>query len=181
MARIVTSRKSGFIMRDGRMRRQTLWFTSASINTTLSAASTASIVISLNAAALALRPFTIVRNRGYFSIRSDNFAVSTSETYEAAVGQIVVKDEAVAIGVTAVPTPIAQDASDWHVYARLIGRTQISADGVAESNVIHQMEIDSKAMRKVDLGEDMIEVVETSPLSLGLVTVHYFRTLIKLH
>ncbi len=178
MANIRVGRKSGFILRSGVMRRQTLWFTQAIVRTTLAAASTSVIITSLNAAALALRPFTIVRSRGFLLLRSDQEA--SSESYEAAYGVTVVTDEAVAIGVTAVPTPVAQSASDWHVFETMFGRFSLGS-GVAFTELGHERVIDSKGARKVDLGEDMIEVVETGADSSGAVIASAVRTLIKLH
>ena len=163
------------------MRRETLWLSATFAQATLGAASTAALVTSLNASALALRPFTIVRTRGYMSVRSDGFAVSTAEIYEAAYGEIVVTDQASAAGVASVPTPAAEDALDWHVYERSGGRTQISAAGLDQFNVNVRQDIDSKAMRKVDVGEDLITVVETSSASLGAIVSFYTRVLIKLY
>jgi len=42
-------------------------------------------------------------------------------------------------------------------------------------------EIDSKAMRKVEEGQDLIGVVESSSVSQGVIASVYIRTLIKLH
>ena len=168
-------------MRGGRMRRQTQWLASSSISVTLAAPSTAALSGSLNAAALALRPFTIVRSRGYVGARTDNVAVSTAEIYEVAFGLTVVTDEAVAIGVTAVPTPATQDASDWFLYERIAGRTEISSAGIAQGQIMQVKDVDSRAMRKVDLGQDLILVEETSAISSGAIAQDYFRVLIKLH
>jgi len=41
--------------------------------------------------------------------------------------------------------------------------------------------VDSKAMRKVEDGQDLIRVVETSSISLGVAIVYSGRALIKLH
>ena len=70
----------------------------------------------LNAAALALRPFTVVRTRANLIIRSDQQAAS--ELFEVAYGETVVSEQASAAGVVSVPTPVTEDASDWHVYDR---------------------------------------------------------------
>ncbi len=57
------ARKSGFVRRGGRMVRETIWFGQTETQTVLAAANTAAILTSLNAAALALRPFTIIRSQ----------------------------------------------------------------------------------------------------------------------
>ncbi len=90
MANIISSRKSGFIQRSGRMRRETLWFNGVATSTNLAAANTAALTAELNAAALALRPFTVVRTRVEWSVVSDQ-RVAT-EFFDAAMGWAVVTD-----------------------------------------------------------------------------------------
>ena len=71
-------------------RRETTWFEFQPVEVTIAAASTGILIFSLNAAALALRPFTIVRTRMLFNLRSDQAAAP--ETQRAAVGIAVVSD-----------------------------------------------------------------------------------------
>ena len=56
----------------------------------------------LSAIGLALRPFTLIRVRGIFTIASDQSAAT--ETQVGALGVAVVSEQAASIGVTAVPT-----------------------------------------------------------------------------
>jgi len=122
MANIRVGRKSGFIERGGRMRRESVWLASGEIFTTFAAANTAVLLTSLGATLLALRPFTVVRTRGILSIQSDQAAAIENQFF--AYGHCVVSDQATAIGVTAVPTPDTDDTSDlWFVYERLMNRT----------------------------------------------------------
>jgi len=53
--------------------------------------------------------------------------------------------------------------------------TGIDADGG------QQYLIDSRAMRKVEEGQDLIEVIETTDVTSGVITFTFMRTLIKLH
>ncbi len=110
-------------------------------------------------------------------VESDQEAAT--EFYEAALGHIVVTDQASAAGVGSVPTPVTEDSSDWHVYARLAGRVRIPATGGYEAGRL--MQVDSRAMRKVDLGEDLVIVVESSAVSVGAIITNYMRILVKLH
>ena len=71
MANINVGRKSGFIVRGGARRRETLWIGDTLIETTIATGTTAVLLSTLNAAALALRPFTVVRTRGAVNISSD--------------------------------------------------------------------------------------------------------------
>ena len=56
-------------------RRQTLWLSGLTVGSTLTPDG-ATLLTTLNAAALALRPFTIVRTRGIVVIGTDNTAGS---------------------------------------------------------------------------------------------------------
>ena len=174
------ARKSGFVRRGGSMRRETLWFGGAFSAQALAAASTAVLTTSLNAAALALRPFTIVRTHAYLHVNSDQ--VGASENYSVAFGRAVVSDQASAIGVTAVPTPATDNASDlWYFHQVLMSRF-LFADGTGlNPDIGVQGSYESKAMRKVEDGQDVISVVETTNISSGADIFHFFRTLVKLH
>ena len=179
MANIRTARRSGLVLRGGRQRRESLWLFDTALSTAV-ATGTAVLLKSLNAAALALRPFTIVRTRGVFFLSGDNLA--NTENWMANFGHIIVSDEAIAVGVTAIPTPVTEPSSDWHVIETLAGRLGVSsAIGLLEQGKMAT--IDSKAMRKVDLGEDLAIVVETNAtgISEGVVTRDFTRILIKLH
>ncbi len=182
MANIRASRKSGFILRNGVRRRETAWIGGTGFTQALAATTTVALVTSLNAAALANRPFTIVRTRGVIQVRSDQSAAS--ETYGASYGEVVVSDQASAIGVTAVPTPTADSGSDlWFVYEFVIGRF-IFSTAAAFTDVGFERVVDSRAMRKVEEGQDLVTVVEGPGAGVGATgsTISGFtRTLVKLH
>ena len=178
MAHVITGRKSGFIVRGGRSVRQMVWLDNTFQNTNITAASTAVILTSLDAAALAARPFTVIRTRGWMDLASDQTA--NTEDQIVIYGEIVAKDEAVAVGVTAVPTPVAQSNSDWHVFEPLSWGLRVAdATGLLNGGVGRSF--DSKAMRKVDLGDDLIQVVETAAASEGILFRVFSRALVKLH
>ena len=168
-------------MRSSGRVRETRWFSDTSTGLiTLGAASTATLVGSLTAEELALRPFTIVRTRGVWHVASDQTAAT--ERYDVALGIAVVSEQASAIGVTAIPTPSTDDGSDlWMVYERMMSQHLIkSLIGFVEPAGTMQV-FDSKAMRKVEDGQDVVKVVETSAASLGATVRSYARQLIKLH
>ncbi len=167
------ARKSGFVRRNSVMRRETEWISGSGIITTMGSAQ-AVLVTSLSAAALALRPFTIVRTRGQISVRSDQQA--SIENFQCGFGIAVVSDQAVAIGVTAVPTPTTDDGSDLWLYIDRIMSTNVVDAGASVLRLI----VDSKAMRKVNGDQDIVDVVE-NPVATGVVVSTYTRTLVKLH
>ena len=182
MANIRTSHKSGFLMRSGVKRRETIWFGGTGFAQTLAATTTVAFLQSLNASALALRPFTVIRTRGVLRVMSDQLAAT--ETYGASFGQAIVSDQAVVIGVTALPTPTTDSASDlWYVYEYLAGRLNVAtAVGIEEGGV--ERIIDSKAMRKVEDGQDIVSVTEgpgAGLTSAGSTIIGFTRILVKLH
>jgi len=172
------ARKSGFVRRNNIMRRETLWIGLSSQSLTLASTGAVNLANSLSAGGLALRPFTVVRVRGSFHLRSDQ--TGASENYGVAFGQAVVTDQATAVGVTAVPTPNTDLESDsWFVYEQVSSRFEfISGVGVESSNGMI-VNYDSKAMRKVEDGFDLVQVFECTTTSAAV--RNYFRMLVKLH
>jgi len=148
-------------------------------DTVLASANSAVLFNGFSAGALALRPFTIVRTHLSHFVRSDQAAAG--ESYQSAIGFAVVSDQALAIGVTAVPTPFTDLGSDlWFLWHGISGRFEFkSAVGIHQTGEL--IEVDSKAMRKVEDGQDLAAVIENSSLSGGTNTVKYGRLLIKLH
>ena len=168
-----------FARRDGRTaRRQMIWLAGTYLEDTLASAGANTLVASLNAAALLLRPFTVVRTRGIVGIRSDQGAVS--EVQQAAIGLIVVKDVAVVAGISSLPTPVTDDSSDWFTLQSMFNAIDVTSD-IGRLLTYQQYEIDSKAMRKVDQGDDLAIVAENTGNSAGTIVSSYFRILIKLH
>ncbi len=160
--------------------RETLWIDVSTVETTLAGAPTAVLANSLNAAALALRPFTITRTRGVMHTRSDQ--TTGSESYGVDLGMAVVSDQAVGIGVTAVPTPLTDKGSDlFFVYEQQFGRLQIGSGAGTGIPVEpgHFLQWDSKAMRRVNNDQDIILVVENE--LNGVIVITSARMLIKLH
>ncbi len=174
------ARKSGFIRRDGRMRRETQWLDLAPVSNTLGAGSTAVLSNVMTAAELALRPFTVIRTLGIFQMESDQSAAN--ELAHAGFGACVVSDQAVAIGVTAVPTPMTDRVSDlWFMFVEGFNSFLFAdATGFA-SNAGFQTTFDSRAMRKVEEGAQIVFVKETSAISTGAVVRTAGRVLVKLH
>ena len=160
--------------------RETRWLDIPTSGGSLSGANSTVIVASLTAVELALRPFTIVRTRGIWDTSSDQIAVN--ETFETSLGICVVSDQALAIGITAVPTPEEDKESDlWFLYETRVGQ-ELVAGGVHQQMIPSQpTAFESKAMRKVEDGQDVVVVVQNSAVSNGTTFVVSGRMLIKLH
>ncbi len=140
-------------------RRLTTWLQFQPQATTLGAGGS-SLVFSLNAAALAARPFTVVRSHFEVALQSDQAAAV--EVQAAGFGIAVVSDQAVAIGVTAIPTPITEAGSHlWFVHQFCFADESNLTDRTRSGG---HWSIDSKAMRKVDVGSDIVVVFENDTL-----------------
>ena len=97
---------------------------------------------------------------------------------ECAFGICIVSENAFGIGVTAIPSPIADIEWDgWFVYRTF---ALVSADAVAAASVSHsgsspllwsaRFDIDSKAMRKFKESDVMVGVIEFQS-EIGTATV----------
>jgi len=168
-------------VRGGRQVRETLWIGDAPTITTLASASSAALISSSAAAILALRPFTVIRTVGFFAIRSDQAAAS--EVYDGAIGYSVVSDQAVAIGITAVPTPFTDLGSDlFYVHQMKMTRFNFISGVGTETEQARGWQYESKGARRVNDDQDFILTAETSAVAGGGVAIHHAaRVLIKLH
>jgi len=157
--------------------RTTLWLFIAPVEGVLTATG-GTLFTTLNAAGLALRPFTIIRTHMEFLLSSDQ--AIASEIQVAAWGACVVSDQAVAAGVGSVPTPDTDAGSDfWFAHKWMMNKHEFRT-GVGAGRIGTSFSLDSKAMRKVDEGEDIITVgeVDTSTSS-GVSLIAAGRMLIK--
>ncbi len=162
--------------RSGGPRRETEWFDFGITEFTM-AAPGGTIFYSLNAAALALRPFTIIRTIMEIDLRSDQAAAI--ETQSGAFGWCVVSDQASAIGVTAVPTPTTDLGSDlWFLHKIIFADESNLTDRTRGAT---RVSIESRAMRKVEQGSDVVGVGEANTGSFGMIMKTGGRMLVKLH
>ncbi len=181
MANVRRSRAGGFIRGGVRARRETFWLGGVTTLTSFPVAATKVLLTSLNAGALALRPFTVVRTRGLLYLRSDQ--VVATEEQSGAYGEAVVSEQASAVGITAVPGPVSNaDSELFHVFQAIATAFFFSSAagmGVNGAGFV----IDSKAMRKVEDGQDLITIYESdaAAVSAGQVVKTYSRLLVKLH
>jgi len=180
MANLNIRRKSGFIVRSGGRKRETRWISLIPSLDSLNSDG-AALITGLSVAGKTLRPFTVVRSRGLLYLSSDQIAAS--EDQYVAYGEIVVSEEAVTAGIASVPTPVTQPESDWHVYETLMSDIRFGTGVGFETPGGVPKAFDSKAMRKVDVGEDLVTIVEVAAgaVSQGVTFRSFSRVLIKLH
>ena len=75
----------------------------------------------------------------------------------------VVSDQAETVGVTAIPTPITDIGSElWFVHQLMYNNISFGDATGFQSGNVAQYEVDSKAMRKVNGGQDVVLVGELS-------------------
>ena len=135
-------------------------------------------LFTLNAAALLLRPFTIIRSRFTLLFDSDQLAVSENPTGQ--LGKIVVQEEASAAGVASLPAPIADSDADWFVHQGLSMSFLFASSVGVFGDAGNKYVVDSKAMRKVGTNEQVVTLVELRNAGGALLNLEG-RTLIKLH
>jgi len=165
-------------LRGGRQVRETIWLFFPFASNAVTASATAVQQYALNAAALALRPFTVVRTIFNWSVISDQSAAS--ESYIGNFGLCVVSEQAAAIGITALPTPATDQGSDlWFLHKLWIGRFELTGSDVTTDQSSRDFE--SRAMRKVQDGEDIVGTVEAGIGGSGCVVKTVGRMLVKLH
>ena len=162
-------------MRHVRSARKSLWLQFAPADVTLTSSGSVNLSFSLNAAALALRPFTVVRSHFEVMVRSDQEAAV--EQQQIGFGLAVVSDQAVAAGVASVPTPLTELGSSlWFVNRLIFGEESRLVDKALPARSV---QIDSKAMRKVEVGMDIIVVAENGTIGGGAIISMGGRVLIK--
>ena len=82
-----------------------------------------------------------------------------------------------AVGVTAVPIPITDMGSNLWLLHQLMYADQ---SGLIDTQLpATQYSVDSKAMRKVEVGQDIIVAAETAAIGLGVRIIVGGRMLIK--
>ena len=157
--------------------RTMIWIGSSVVATTV-IASGDQLLTSLSAGALLLRPFTLIRTRIRIWYESDQ--AGASERTAIIYGRIVVKDQARVAGVGSLPKPDLDPDASWFVYEGMQDSFVFGdATGfVPISNTV--VDIDSRAMRKVGINEDVVSVVSEVGAFGGVIKVTG-RTLIKLH
>ncbi len=125
---------------------------------------------------------TIIRTRGLVrSILASASAVG--DGFFGAHGIGIVTDEAIAAGVSAVPSPLSDEDWEgwlWHAYFDVRAVTATIADGVNAAGYSMVQEIDSKAMRKLPSGMTLFGITEVTESGTAVLEVQaQTRTLLK--
>ena len=159
-------------------RRVSDWFGAGLTVTTLATDDT--LILSLNAAALAARPFTIVRTRLSVFYASDQTAAE--EFSQAVLTMQVVSESASTAGVDSCPNGIDETDADFIVYKPLFSDViSLSSVGIVYQNGDNFINhVDSKSMRKVGTDDDVVFIL-AQRAARGCDIAIEGRFLVKLH
>ena len=154
------------------------------------AVSASSSVLAAGGASATLEAITLVRLRGELQIHLLGAALLTNG-FHGAFGIGIVKTPAFTAGIVSMPTPlIDEDDEGWlyHRYFSLISGGPIAAataatqeDQVNSTSAALRVEVDSKAMRKLDVGDTIFAAIEVIEINLADLSWSFnSRTLVKL-
>jgi len=126
---------------------------------------------------------TIVRIRGIITVTLST-AAAAQDGFFGAFGFIMVTNEAFAIGITAVPTPLTDEDQEgwmWHQYFDVRTPTGTISDGVNAVGAVSRFDIDNKAMRKIPVGMTLAGVTEVVESGTAVIEMQgQTRMLVKL-
>jgi len=160
-------------------RRKNSWEEGPGGVTVTSVSSVASVILG-SGAQVTQDGLTLVRTRGLFTFAAASVGAAATDQMLGAVGIGVVTAEAFAIGVTAVPVPITTQGWDGWIYWSPL---QLSpSQNAASPGAYIVKEVDSRAMRKLRLGDTIYAALQISLDGGTLSYQTYFdsRLLLKL-
>ncbi len=171
-------RNTGLI-RSPRSKRQTGWDLSVSSTSFVTIAANTKVALAVfNSAALAeVGPGTIVRTRGLLAVKTDQ--ISAAEAQIGAFGIGFVNSVAGQLGVTALPGPSTEITWDgWFVLQPILQNFAFGTAVGFDPDHAVQYPIDSKAMRKYDVDENLAVMVQNDAAT-GFDIAIYIRFLVK--
>ncbi len=119
---------------------------------------------------------TLLRVRGMFSFKSDQAA--NSEDQLGAVGMILVTDTALAVGITAIPSPVTDDDDDGWLVHQYFAQHFHNLSSVGFVNDLGKgYPFESKAKRIVHDGTSIAIVAENIHATHGISIALMFRVL----
>ena len=177
------ARPRGFRSRvSGSSRRLTAWGVGPGSSTGTGLTSSSAAIVGGGLVPV-VNALTLVRTRGVLSLTIEAIAAA-GDGFHGAFGLLKVTDEAFAAGITALPHPIDDvDYDGWwyHTFFDLHSITATIADGSNSDALSKRIEIDSKAMRKLKIGETLCGVVQVVEDGTSTITIFFdLRLLFKL-
>ena len=119
----------------------------------------------------ALDGLTVIRIRGDFLFSLET-ATAANDGFSGAFGIAIANDAAITVGITALNTPVTDEAWDgwmFHSFFSLAAPAAITAagtskewSGIAGTAAAQRIEVDSKAMRKIPVGQTLYCALEVT-------------------
>jgi len=125
-----------------------------------------------------LAPFTIVRTRGLLTVMPT--VTSSSVQVMGAYGICVVNGEAFDAGIASIISPWTESFDDRWLYHTYFNVSWVFTTDQGSADGHYNSVIDSKAMRKMELGDVLVAIAENASAN-GCSIQNNFRTLVKLH
>ncbi len=161
------------------IRRKTAWITWEFVPVAVTANGVVQLSGGMNASALALLPFTVVRTRGVIHWESDQAAAT--EDFGGVFSMQRVTAVALGAGIGSVPTPLTEAGDDYFVYEPFYSKVWVQTTTVVAGGSTVQRIFDSKSMRKLEIGDEISMVIEGMNLPGGMNFGTTGRFLVKLH
>jgi len=117
-------------------------------------------------------PLTLIRTRGLLTLLLTG-ATSAGDGFQGAFGIGRVTSAALDVGIGSVPSPIAELAWDgwlYHTFFSCHAQDTSLRGGIAQAM---QIVIDSKAMRKFDVQEDIYAAIESVEIGTAAMSVFF--------
>ncbi len=114
---------------------------------------------------------TVVRTRGFFHLQL-SVATAALDGFNYALGIGIASNAAIAVGASAVPTPFTEvDAENWlwHHMGKITSPIAGVATGAAQS--AQTIEVDSKAMRRLEDGSALYMAAEFGEIGTASLTI----------
>ena len=178
----MTARLRNVSNRDRSRRRETEWSEGPGSTGVTNVTASGSAFVGLGVAA-AHPGLTQIRLRGLLDLWIRGNPATDGDGYFGAFGIGIVEAPAFAIGITAVPTPVTDAASETWLYHHFFSvHMGDITGGAGQSSMMHQrIVVDSKAMRKTPPNVVMYAVIESVEIGAANMDVFFdSRALLKL-
>ena len=172
----MTVRRRGFLPRGPR--RLTDWGEGPGGSSVNSFTATTTFIVG-SGMVITVGASTVVRLRGILDVQLTS-ATSPGDGFFGAFGIGVVTSAAFAAGVAALPTPVTEIDWDGWMYHTFISVHESSADEPGSGASHQRIEIDSKAMRKMDGDVTLVGVLDVVEIGTAVGALFFdSRVLIK--
>ncbi len=164
-------RGRGLLPASGSNRRQTGWSVGPGSSVPVGVSASGSLILGSGVGAN-IQGLTLIRVRGHVELVLR--LAGASEGFTGAIGICLVTDDAFAIGITAMPTPVTDMEDDIWLYHRFFSVHAGAVTATAAlARISESWEVDSKAMRKTPQGTTLAAVFEATEVGTSIIDVTF--------